>query len=185
MLKRIVTLITLALFISACEEQQELPEPVEDVPVYDRLIAVIHPTEGNDTQGVVTFSREGDDVRVVATVDGLDEEGLHGFHIHQYGDCSAEDATSAGGHFNPYGMPHAGPTDDERHMGDLGNLVSDENGIATLDYIDPVIELDGEFSIVGRSVVVHAQQDDLETQPTGDAGARLGCGVIGIAEPVD
>jgi len=82
-------------------------------------------------------------------------------------------------------MPHGGPTDTDRHVGDLGNLASDENGVATVDFVDEVLELDGMFTILGRGVVVHAQEDDLESQPVGDAGARIGCGVIGVAEPIE
>lgn len=182
---RILLILLLPLFIISCEEDHDLPEPGEDVPIHDRLIAVVHPTEGNDVTGVVTFSREGDDVRVIATVSGLEPESMHGFHIHQYGDCSDADGLSAGGHFDPFGMPHGAPTNTDRHMGDLGNLVSDQDGVATLNFIDDVLELDGAFTILGRGVVVHAEEDDLETQPTGDAGPRIGCGVTGVAQPVE
>jgi len=185
MMIRLFTLCSLSLFLLSCNQDQDLPEPDEDVPVHDRMTAVIHPTEGNEASGVVTFVREGDNVRVTATVAGLEPESMHGFHIHEYGDCSAEDATSAGGHYNPYGMPHSSPTDTERHMGDLGNLIADEEGIATVDFVDEVLEMDGIFSILGYGVVVHAEEDDLVSQPTGDAGARIGCGVIGVAQPAD
>ena len=140
--------------------------------MHDRLVSVIHPTEGNDITGVISFSREGDNVRIIATVTGLEPESMHGLHIHEYGDCTEGDGTSAGEHYDPFGMPHAGPTDNERHMGDLGNLVSDQNGVAELDYVDEVVELDGEFSIIGRGVIVHAEEDDFESQPAGDAGDR-------------
>jgi len=149
----------------------------------DQMIAVIHPTQGNETRGVVRFTREGDQVRVEAIINGLNNESLHGFHIHEFGDCSADNAISAGGHFNPYEQPHASPLDSERHAGDLGNLESDGEGSAQLSYLDPVLSLEGPSSILGRGVVVHADEDDFETQPTGDAGGRIGCGVIGIAQP--
>ncbi|MEX1063603.1 MAG: superoxide dismutase family protein [Balneolaceae bacterium] len=190
MLKHLLPLFALSLVFISCEQQTETPaqtdmtEPDEDVPVFDRLVAVIHPTDGNEASGVVTFSREGDDIRVIATISDLEPESRHGFHIHEYGDCSADDGTSAGGHFSPYGMRHGAPTDDERHMGDMGNLAVDEEGVATIDYVDTTLELEGAFSIAGRGVVVHAGEDDLESQPTGDAGARIGCGVIGISQPV-
>jgi len=182
---RILLVLLLPFFIISCEEEHDLPEPGEDVPIHDRLIAVVHPTEGNDATGVVSFTREGDDIRVIATISGLEPQSMHGFHIHQYGDCSDADGLSAGGHFDPFGMPHGAPTNTERHMGDLGNLVSDEDGVATLNFIDEVLELDGAFTILGRGVVVHADEDDLETQPTGDAGPRIGCGVIGVAQPLE
>lgn len=183
MIKKVLILLILPLFAIACAEQEDLPEPGEDVPIFDKLNATINPTEGSNVVGNVTFTREGEDVRVLATITGLEPESRHGFHIHQYGDCSASDGTSAGGHYNPYGMPHGSPTDSERHMGDLGNVVSNEEGVAEIDFTDTHIEMDGPFSILGRGIIVHAGNDDFETQPTGDAGARLGCGVIGVASP--
>lgn len=151
------------------------------MPTVTRAIAVIHPTEGNTAHGTVSFTREDGGVRVVAQVHGL-TPGKHGFHIHEFGDCSAPDGTSAGGHYNPTGHPHAGPEDDMRHAGDLGNLVANGDGEATLTWLDPMIELNGPNSIVGRGVIVHAGEDDLMSQPTGAAGARVGCGVIGVAQ---
>ncbi|PWN05474.1 superoxide dismutase family protein [Rhodohalobacter mucosus] len=155
----------------------------EPETMIEKAVAVIYPTEGNDIEGMVTFTQTEDGVRVQATVSGLVEQSLHGFHIHQYGDCRASDGTSAAGHFNPMDMPHGSPTDDDRHVGDLGNLPTNEEGVAEIDYTDDVVELNGPNSILGRGVIVHAGQDDLETQPTGAAGARLGCGVIGVANP--
>ena len=180
----ILTLTTLfALILAACNGQEMDHEESEaGIVDSDRLIAVIHPTEGNSAHGVVTFTREGDDVRVQATVNGLDPESNHGFHIHEFGDCSADDGTSAGGHFNPHDMPHSGPDTNMRHVGDLGNLEADSDGQAAIDFVDSVIDFDGVATILGRGIVVHAGEDDLETQPTGDAGPRIGCGVIGIAE---
>ena len=104
--------------------------------------------------------------------------GDHGFHVHEKGDLSAPDLSSAGGHYNPTGHPHAGPKADKRHMGDLGNLSANTQGVATLDYVDPALRLDGEHSIVGKSVIVHAGRDDLKTQPSGDSGSRIAGGVI-------
>jgi Cu-Zn family superoxide dismutase len=120
-------------------------------------------------------------VRVVADLDGL-SPGKHGFHIHTYGDCTSADGTSAGGHFAPHGRPHGAPTDTERHVGDLGNVVADADGHAHYDRVDPIIALHGENSIIGRGVILHAGEDDLTSQPTGAAGARVACGVIGIAD---
>lgn len=147
-----------------------------------RAIAVLHPTQGNNVRGVVTFTRLVNRVRVVADIEGL-TPGQHGFHIHEFGDCSAPDATSAGGHFNPGGAPHAGPEMRERHVGDLGNITADASGKAHLDVVLSLITFHGPNSILGRSVIVHAKADDLKTQPTGDAGGRVACGVIGVANP--
>lgn len=177
----LLSLISVLLFISCVQE--EVTEVVYEGPETDVATAVIHPTEGNEASGIVTFTQENDGVRVHAVVSGLDAESLHGFHIHQFGDCRAPDGTSAGGHYNPTGMEHGAPTDEERHMGDLGNLPADEDGVATLEYLDEKIQLNGEHSIIGYGVIVHAGQDDLVSQPTGDAGGRIGCGVIGVANP--
>ncbi|MFP4071997.1 MAG: superoxide dismutase family protein, partial [Desulfovibrionales bacterium] len=106
--------------------------------------------------------------------------GKHGFHIHEYGDCSASDATSAGGHYNPTDMPHAGPDAAKRHVGDLGNVTADDSGRVSENFLDPVISLNGPHSLVGLSVVVHEGADDFTSQPSGDAGPRVGCGVVGI-----
>lgn len=146
----------------------------------DRAIAVIRPTAGNHVHGVVKFTKKMNGIEIVANVEGL-EPGLHGFHIHQWGDCSADDATSAGGHFNPEGKPHAGPDDENRHVGDLGNLKADENGIAHYQRVDGLLAFSGKHSIIGRGVIIHAGADDLTSQPSGSAGARVACGVIGIA----
>jgi Cu-Zn family superoxide dismutase len=141
----------------------------------------LHPTEGNDVHGIVTFTRSGSNIKIVADVDGL-TTGKHGFHIHQWGDCSKPDGTSAGGHFNPENKDHGGVDDMNRHVGDLGNITADENGHAHLEMEDNVISFSGKHSIIGRGIIVHAGEDDLKSQPTGAAGARVACGVIGIAE---
>jgi len=139
--------------------------------------AVLSPTEGNQVSGTVTFTLTDEGVRVVAHVSGL-KPGEHGFHIHESGDCSAPDGSSAGGHFNPMGTPHAGPDAEVRHAGDLGNLVVDADGNATLERMDLHLTFDGPSSIIGRAVIVHENRDDFTTQPTGAAGARVACGVI-------
>lgn len=146
-----------------------------------RAVAVITPTEGNDTTGTVTFTEAEGGTRIVAEVRNL-TPGLHGFHVHEFGDCTAPDAASAGGHYNPTDMPHAGPDDEERHVGDFGNITAEEDGIGRYDRVLTGVPLDGEDSIIGRAVVIHRDADDLETQPAGDAGPRIGCGVIGIAD---
>lgn len=169
-----------ALLLTSCENNNDMNSHNSETE-HNRLIAVVQPTQGNNTVGTVTFSKTSDGVRVVATITNLPPNSLHGFHIHQYGDCSAVDATSAGGHFNPHDRPHGGPTTAERHVGDLGNLASNDLGIAELDYVDETLSFSGIDSILGRGLVVHEQEDDLESQPVGNAGARIGCGVIGVA----
>lgn len=142
-------------------------------------VAVLHPTEGSKVQGTVTFTKESDGVRVKANLSGL-APGKHGFHVHENGDCSAPDASSAGGHYNPSDQPHGGPHDDERHTGDFGNITADASGAATYEEVFKDLALEGGGSIIGRAVIVHAGEDDLKTQPTGDAGGRDACGVIGV-----
>lgn len=137
----------------------------------------LNPTEGNQVKGTVTFTKVNGGVRIVADVDGL-TPGKHGFHVHEHGDCSSHDGMSAGGHFNPTNKKHGGPDSAERHAGDFGNLEADGNGYAHYDRVDTIISLNGEDSIVGKSIVVHADEDDLHTQPTGNSGARVACGLI-------
>ena len=145
----------------------------------DWAIAVINPTAGNSISGTVSFRLVDGGVRIVAEVMGL-TAGDHGFHIHEFGDCSGADGKTAGGHFNPHGTDHGGPDSAVRHVGDLGNITANAAGRATMDRVDTVVTLEGENSIIGRGVIVHEGRDDFTTQPTGAAGSRLGCGVIGV-----
>ncbi|RMF07519.1 MAG: superoxide dismutase family protein [Candidatus Neomarinimicrobiota bacterium] len=145
-----------------------------------QAVAVLQPTEGYHVRGTVRFLPAEKGVRVIADLTGL-TPGLHGFHIHTYGDCSSPDGTSAGGHFNPDHTPHGKPESPaaKRHVGDLGNILAGEDGRAHLDRIDPLLSFSGDHSIIGRAVVVHAGPDDLTSQPSGAAGPRVACGVIG------
>jgi Cu-Zn family superoxide dismutase len=147
-----------------------------------KAIAVLHPASGSQVMGTVTFTKTDGGIQVVADITGL-TPGQHGFHIHEFGDCSAPDATSAGGHFNPSKNPHAGHDDVKRHEGDLGNIEADSSGKAHLELTDKMMTMSGEKSIIGRGVIVHEKADDLKTQPTGNAGGRVACGVIGVAKP--
>lgn len=146
-----------------------------------KAVAALSPTKGSHVSGTVTFTVTGG-VRIVADVTGL-TPGEHGFHIHEFGDCSAPDATSAGGHFNPRHTQHGAPDASVRHAGDFGNLVANGAGNAHYDRVDKMISLNGAESIVGHGVIVHEKVDDFITQPTGNAGARVACGVIGVAKP--
>lgn len=147
-----------------------------------KAVAVLHPTKNSKVEGTVTFTKSADGVKVVADVAGL-TPGKHGFHVHEYGDCSSPDGKSAGGHFNPGKAPHAGHDMTPRHVGDLGNIEADSSGKAHLELTDKMMTMSGENSIIGRGLIVHEKADDLKTQPTGDAGGRVACGVIGIAKP--
>jgi len=138
---------------------------------------ILSPATGSNVRGTVNFFQSKDTVRVEASLTGL-TPGLHGFHIHEKGDCSVPDASSAGGHFNPTGMQHGAPTDASRHTGDFGNLEADAQGNARYAQSFPDLKLDGANSILGKAMIVHAKADDLKTQPSGDAGERVACGVI-------
>jgi Cu-Zn family superoxide dismutase len=146
-------------------------------------VAMVEGLGEHKVKGKVTFTQKEDGVEIVGEFTGL-QPGQHGFHVHEFGDCSMADGKCAGGHFNPTGMPHAGPDDAKRHVGDLGNIKADSTGNASYKRVDTVISLNGPQSIIGRSVIVHAKPDDFKTQqPPGNAGDRIGCGVIGIGDP--
>jgi Cu-Zn family superoxide dismutase len=158
--------------------------PVLQPQSVQHAVAIITPTKGNMLTGIVTFEETEKGVRIIANLSGL-SPGSHGFHIHEFGDLRSDDGTSAGGHYNPTGMPHSMPMTENRHAGDMGNITADSSGNSHLDYVDPVMQLQGLHSIIGRAVIVHAKEDDLKTQPTGNAGARIGQGVIGVAKWIE
>lgn len=136
---------------------------------------------GSQVTGTVTFTKVGDEVQMVADITGL-TPGKHGFHIHEKGDCSAADASSAGAHFNLTAThKHGGPATADRHEGDLGNIEADASGKAHLDWKGKM-SLSGANSIIGKSVVVHEKEDDLKTDPSGNSGARQACGAIEAAK---
>jgi superoxide dismutase, Cu-Zn family len=139
------------------------------------------PTANQTARGEVTFTAEAGGVHVVGSFSGL-VFGEHGFHVHEKGDCSAPDGTSAGGHFNPASKPHAARDAAARHAGDLGNLKADPYGLARVDFVDTTLSLSGADSIIGKAVIIHEKADDFTTQPTGNAGARQACGVIEAAK---
>jgi len=143
---------------------------------------------GEKVKGTVFFTQENEDSPVVVTgeINSL-SKGLHGFHIHEFGD-NTNGCISAGAHFNPHGKEHGAPEDENRHVGDLGNVEAGDDGIAKVNITDKLLSLTGPLSIIGRSAVVHADPDDLGkgghelSKTTGNAGGRLACGVIGVAK---
>lgn len=142
--------------------------------------AKLEPKSGSKAGGTVSFTKEGNGIRVVANVTGV-APGKHGFHIHEKGDCSAEDATSAGGHFNPAHLEHGAPNAKIRHAGDFGNIdiKKDGTGLLKIEVKDPK-DFSAWADIAGKAVILHEKADDLKTQPTGDAGKRIACGVIAL-----
>ncbi len=144
-----------------------------------RAVAQLLPTRGNSVTGTVTFAQRSSGVLVTVNVSGLKPGTEHGFHVHEKGDCSSGDGMSAGGHFNPFAKPHGGHPSMNRHAGDMPNLRADANGNASAAVdLDLLTVTDGPASVVGRAVIVHVQPDDYRSQPVGNAGARMACGVV-------
>jgi Cu-Zn family superoxide dismutase len=147
-----------------------------------RAVCVLEPIGKSGVTGTITFEMVGNHVHVSGKISGL-TPGKHGFHIHQFGDLTDGDkGESAGGHFNPHKMQHGAPDARTRHVGDLGNAEANSEGVALIDQNDQLIKLSGGDSIIGRSVVVHANPDTF-VQPTGNAGGRVAVGVVGWANP--
>lgn len=145
-------------------------------------VAQMKPTAGNTAAGTVRFQQSGGKVVVTANITGLKPNAEHGFHVHEKGDCSAPDAMSAGGHFNPGGKPHAHYAKADRHAGDMPNLRADAAGNARVMWESDLLAVGaGAADVIGRSVVIHRDPDDYASQPAGNSGPRLACGVI-VAE---
>ena len=138
------------------------------------------PASGSLVSGRLAAMPMPGGVHVTGEIGGLVRNAVHGIHVHEKGDCSAADASSAGGHFNPRNQPHGRPGAGAHHAGDMPNISADANGVARVDLHLPGLTLGGATAtdIVGRAVVVHAQPDDYATQPSGNSGARIACGVI-------
>jgi len=168
-MKTLIPLAALAAIVAACTTMTAQGPAA---------VATLEPTKGNTAGGKVTFTQKGDKVVVFASVSGL-SPGQHGFHVHEKGDCSSGDGMSAGGHFNPFNKAHGNPAAPDHHAGDMPMLVADATGTATLTVeLDPMTVGGGAGDIVGRAVIVHRDPDDYKTQPTGNSGARVACGVI-------
>lgn len=145
-------------------------------PVESRMgTADLKARSGSTAEGHVHFHQLEKEAHVAYEVKNLPPKSKHGFHIHEKGDCSAPDASSAGGHYNPHQRSHGGLDTPERHVGDLGNITTDELGVARGELKIPGLKIK---DVKGLAVVVHAKADDLKTNPSGDSGARIACGVI-------
>lgn len=177
-MKRILTfaLAIAPLALSGCRYHADQENPRNIIVATGR--AAIEPRSGSTTNGYVTFQQRLDGTVTVQASLADTTEGLHGLHVHEIGDCSDPEAKSAGGHFNPGNHPH-GPFGEDSHAGDLGNVVvSKEHQGASTQVTRALTVLEGPSSVVGKAVVVHATVDDLITQPTGNSGGRIGCGVV-------
>ncbi|CAL8075807.1 unnamed protein product [Calicophoron daubneyi] len=151
-----------------------------------RAVCIMSGSSG--VKGTVWFTQDNPDSEVKMSIEftGV-PPGKHGFHVHEFGDLT-NGCISAGAHFNPENMTHGGPDDKIRHVGDLGNLTADKDGVIKHQFSDHMISLSGKNSIIGRSMVIHEDEDDLgrtsheQSKITGNAGARLACGIIGAAK---
>jgi Cu-Zn family superoxide dismutase len=180
--KKLEMLIVSAALGTLCHAQTELT--AMQPPVVPAAVAVLHPTEGSAVEGTVYFVQMNGDVQIIADIKGLAPNSIHGFHIHEYGDCTAPDAASAGEHYSLQGQKHGAPDDPEHHAGDLGNIQADMDGLARYETTVNFISVAGATNpVLGRAVVVHEKTDDLTSQPSGNTGGRLACGVIGLINP--
>lgn len=156
------------------------PSFASETPSAPAVAVVLESRSGSSVTGSIKVSEIAGGLRLVGEVRGLKPGGEHGFHIHEKGDCSATDASSAGGHFNPAGAPHGHSGSGPHHAGDLPNLKADASGVAKVDLKVPGITLQpgAAQSAAGRSLVVHRDPDDYTSQPAGNSGPRVACGVI-------
>ena len=191
---RSLALVPLLLACAACSQPVDdaatpdgVPPPMQpeatapETPAATTTASVtLVPTEGSQVAGTLAFSLVDGVVRATGEVSGLAPDSEHGFHLHENGDCSAPDGSSAGGHFNPATTEHGRVGHGTHHGGDSDNIVANAEGVATVDARFEGVTLgDGAATdIVGKGVIVHADPDDYATQPTGNAGARLACGVV-------
>ena len=180
----IATAACAALAVAACTTtpvvEQPTPPPVE---MHDG-VANLASASGSLVSGQLQVMSMGSGVHIAGDIGGLEPNSAHGFHIHEKGDCSAVDATSAGGHFNPLGAPHGRMETTPHHAGDMDNIVADADGVAHVNIHVPGVTLGGggPTDIAGRALIVHADPDDYQSQPSGNAGARVACGVITILD---
>lgn len=186
------TALAIACMASACSQPVEpqapatpatpaAPQaPAEPPPVASSATAELTSTEGNTATGTLTLTAEPGGVHIAGSLTGVAPGGAHGFHVHETGDCSAPDAGSAGGHFNPGSHPHGHPGQGQHHAGDMPNLEADESGTLVVDVQVPGVTLGdgGTTDILGRALVLHAGADDYASQPAGNSGPRIACGVI-------
>lgn len=188
-MKPLIPLCFATTLLVACGQRDPAPPPAPSEPPATAEAPApqpagasvpLTPTEGNTASGSLTLTQDGDSVRLSGTLQGLKPNGQFGFHIHEKGDCSAPDASSAGDHFNPANTQHGDPDSGSHHAGDMHNLSSDAQGNAAVATRADGVTLDGAQpnGVIGRAVVLHEMPDDYQTQPSGGSGARIACGVI-------
>ncbi len=179
----VLAVTALSALATACADMSGAPQvaaakPAAALASGPTAVATLQATTGNTASGTAWFTQLPDGVQVRVKVAGLKPNQEHGFHAHEKGDCSSGDGMSTGGHFNPTGKPH-GPQHADHHAGDMPGLKADANGYAEATFkLTGVTIGSGATDLVGKGLIVHANPDDYKTQPTGNAGARIACGVI-------
>jgi superoxide dismutase, Cu-Zn family len=190
--------IGLTVLLAACSREQpagaprqpdaasptmaEKATPAKPAP---EAVAQIAPTQGNTVTGSLALAQSPQGVHITGSIQGLKPDAEFGFHVHEKGDCSAPDGSSAGGHFNPTQAQHGNPTGPSHHAGDMLNIRSDSQGVAQVDVTAAGTSLQGDPStdVLGKAIVVHESPDDYTTQPSGNSGKRVACGVIAAPSP--
>ena len=175
-------LISISLILVGCERMQD-QVGVLSTPSATQAIATISPKSDSGVTGTAIFTQNGDVITLTIEIQNA-TPGLHGVHIHEYGDCSSPDGKSAGGHWNPTDVAHGKWGEGEFHLGDIGNINVGEDGMGSIELATDLWEIGtgADIDVVGKSIIVHADADDFISQPSGNAGARIGCGVIVLAE---
>ena len=195
---RHASLVAAAVLIAACGKKEdvapvaEAPPPAGDGPSIAAATATaetapgaavqLAATQGNTANGGLKITASGSGVKLSGMVQGLKPDSDFGFHFHEKGDCSAPDATSAGAHFNPTNAAHGNPQNPPHHAGDMLNVRSDAQGVAevSLDNADVSLQTGQPNDILDKALVMHAKPDDYTTQPSGDSGDRIACGVVAV-----
>lgn len=190
--------IGLTVLLAACSREQPTgaprqPDETTAAPAEKttaaeaspEAVAQIAPTQGNTVTGALALAQSPQGVHISGTIQGLKPDAEFGFHVHEKGDCSAPDGSSAGGHFNPTQAQHGNPTGPSHHAGDMPNIKSNAEGVAQVDTTEAGTSLHGDpgMDLMGKAIVVHESPDDYATQPSGNSGKRVACGVIAAPSP--
>lgn len=169
---------TLALLITVSNILVTQGSFAQNSKAANSAAATLKAAPGQNLKGDVSFKGTDSGIEVSVNVSGLQPGAVHAMHIHENGKCDAPKFESAGGHFNPTKEPHAHPAAKQSHIGDLGNIVADKNGNAKLDLVMARAKFSDQTSPINKAVIVHAKPDDLRSQPSGEAGDRIACGVV-------
>lgn len=175
-------LLGISIISMGCERARQHVDVLSTAPV-EQAHAMIDALGDSGVTGIAVFTQNGDQITLTAEIQGA-SPGLHGFHIHANGDCSSPDGTSAGGHWNPTDVAHGKWGEGEFHLGDIGNITVGEDGTGSITLTTDLWEIGtgSDVDVVGKGIIVHAGADDFVSQPSGAAGARVGCGVIVLVE---